>query len=227
MTRWASRLATTGAVLFVVGPVLAHSGILPALGGFMLFGLGGLLGLIALVLGLIGTVRGAGAGRGLAIGGAVSVIFLATALPGRKFPPINDITTDTVNPPPFVSAAASPANQGRDMAYPGGTFAEQQHAGYPDLAPLKLAVPVDEAFKRVETAAQGLPGTEITRVDLAAHTLEGTSTTYLFRFHDDFVVEVRPDGPGSVVQMRSKSRDGKGDVGANAARIRAVFAKLS
>jgi uncharacterized protein DUF1499 len=28
------------------------------------------------------------------------------------------------------------------------------------------------------------------------------------------------------VQMRSKSRDGKGDVGANAARIRAFFNRL-
>ena len=43
---------------------------------------------------------------------------------------------------------------------------------------------------------------------------------------DDFVVEVRPQDGGSVVQMRSKSRDGKGDVGANAARIKAFFEKL-
>ena len=43
---------------------------------------------------------------------------------------------------------------------------------------------------------------------------------------DDFVIEVRPNGTGSIVQMRSKSRQGKGDVGANAARIKALFAKL-
>ena len=219
-------LATAGAVLFVAGPFLAHIGALPALGGFMMFDLGGFLGLIALVLGIIGAVRGAGFGRGLALGGAVTVVFLAIALPAGKFPPINDITTDTVNPPQFVSAAALPANQGRDMKYPGGTFTEQQRAGYPDLVPLPLALPVDEAFKRVETAAHSLPDTEITRVDPAAHAIEGTSTTYLFRFHDEFVVEVRTDGSGSVVQMRSKSRAGKGDIGANAARIKALFAKL-
>ena len=69
-------------------------------------------------------------------------------------------------------------------------------------------------------------GTEITRSDPAAHALEGISTTRLFRFHDDFVVEVRADDGGSVVQMRSKSRDGKGDIGANAARIKALFAQL-
>jgi uncharacterized protein (DUF1499 family) len=226
MARWASRVATAGAVSFVVGPLLAHLGVLPALGGFMMFGLGGVLGLIALVLGSIGALRGAAAGRGLVLGGALAAVFLVMAIPGRKVPPINDITTDTVNPPQFVSAATLPANHGRDMRYPGVTFAEPQRAGYPDLAPLRLAMPVDEAFKRVEAAARSLPDSEITRVDGQAHAVEGTSTTRVFRFHDDFVIEVRPDGAGSVVQMRSKSRDGKGDIGANAARIKALFAQL-
>jgi uncharacterized protein (DUF1499 family) len=226
MARSALRLATVGTVLFVAGPLLAHTAVLPALGGFMMFGLGGICGLIALVVGIIAAVRGGGAGRGLALGGALSALFVAIALPGRHVPPINDITTDTANPPQFVSAAAVPANRGRDMQYPGATFAEQQRAGYPDLAPLKLALPVDEAFTRAVAAARSLPDTEVTRVDAGAHAVEGTSTTRVFRFQDDFVIEVRPDGAGSVVQMRSKSRDGKGDVGANAARIQALFAKL-
>jgi uncharacterized protein (DUF1499 family) len=38
---------------------------------------------------------------------------------------------------------------------------------------------------------------------------------------DDIRVRVRPSGEGSVVDVRSKSRVGRGDVGANAARIRA------
>jgi uncharacterized protein (DUF1499 family) len=141
-------------------------------------------------------------------------------------PPINDITTDMSSPPQFVKAGTLSANQGRDMKYPGNSFADQQRAGYPDLAPLQLNVPPAEAFKRVEAAAKQMPAWEITRVDAAAYALEGTATTRLFRFQDDFVVEVRPQASGSVVQMRSKSRDGKGDVGANAARIRAFFANL-
>ena len=227
MARWASSLAAAGVVLFVIGPLLAHVGTLPALGGFLVFGIGGLFGLIAFVLGLIAAARGAGTGRGLVIGAAVSAVFVAMALPGRGVPRINDITTDTSNPPQFVTATTLPANHGRDMAYPGATFAEQQHAGYPDLGPLRMTVPPDEAFKRVEAAVRGMPDFEISRVDPATHALEGIATTRLFRFHDDFVIEVRPDGTGSLVEMRSKSRDGKGDVGANAARIRAVFAKLS
>ncbi|MBW2399988.1 MAG: DUF1499 domain-containing protein, partial [Deltaproteobacteria bacterium] len=37
---------------------------------------------------------------------------------------------------------------------------------------------------------------------------------------DDIVVRVRRDGADSIVDVRSKSRDGRGDMGANAARIR-------
>ena len=112
------------------------------------------------------------------------------------------------------------------MAYPGPSFAEQQRAGYPELAPLPMAGSPDDVFKRVEAAARQMPTWQITRRDPAAHALEGVDTTALFQFQDDFVIEVRPQGSGSVVQMRSKSRDGKGDIGANAARINAFFAKL-
>lgn len=224
--RWSFRLGVTGLVAFAAGPVLAHVGILPALAGFALFALGGMLGLVALVLGGIAAIRGAGIGSGLAIGAVVSVAFLATAIPGRQIPRINDITTDTEHPPQFVKAGSLEGNQNRDMRYPGASFADQQRAGYPGLGPLRLNVSPDEAFQRVQTAARQMPAWELTRIDAAARALEGVDTTRLFRFKDDFVIEVRPEDGGSVIQMRSKSRDGKGDIGANAARIEAFFAKL-
>jgi uncharacterized protein (DUF1499 family) len=223
---WATRLGIAAVVAFVVGPVLAHVRLVPAMVGFLVFDLGGLLGLIALVVGIIGAFRGGGASLGLALGLVVTVAFFAIASRGGKFPRINDITTDTTNPPQFVAASSIDANRGRDMKYPGATFAEQQRAGYPDLAPLQLPGPPDEVFKRVEAAARQMPTWQITRSDPAAHALEGVDTTRLFQFQDDFVIEVRPQDSGSVVQMRSKSRDGKGDIGANAARIKAFFAKL-
>lgn len=225
-TRWAYRLGIAGIAAFVLGPVVAHLGIVPALAGFIVFDLGGLLGLLALVLGIVGTLRGGGAGAGLAIGLVVTLAFLVIAVPSGKVPPINDITTDIGNPPQFVKAPSLPGNRGRDMKYPGESFAKQQTAGYPDLAPLRLDLPIDQAFQRVVTAAQQTPDWKITRTDPVAHALEGVATSRLFRFKDDLVVEVRPQAAGSVVQMRSKSRDGKGDVGANAARIKAFFAAL-
>jgi uncharacterized protein (DUF1499 family) len=213
---------------FVIGPVVAYLGITPPMVGFVLFGLGGLLGLVGFVIAVIAALRGgaSAAARGLITGGLVTGAFLVIALPGRGFPRINDITTDTVNPPQFVKAGALDGNEGRDLRYPGASFAEQQRAGYPTLAPLKVPLPPDEVFKRVESTARQMPSWEITRVDAGARALEGVATSGLFRFKDDLVVEVRAENGASVVQMRSKSRDGRGDIGANAARIEAFLAKL-
>ena len=56
--------------------------------------------------------------------------------------------------------------------------------------------------------------------------MEATDTTRWFGFKDDVVVRVRPEGAGSRVDVRSVSRVGRGDVGANAARIRAFLQAL-
>jgi uncharacterized protein (DUF1499 family) len=200
--------------------------------GFLIFDLGGILGIVSLVLGLIGLARNSGAARSMALrgavlGGVIALIFVGLASRSGGVPRINDITTDMDKPPRFVAAQKIPENEDRDLTYPGPSFAEQQRAGYPDLSPLPLAMPPAEAYAKVKAAASTMPTWQITRDDPQAMAIEGVATTWLFRFQDDFVIEVRPDvGGGSLVQMRSKSRDGQGDVGANAARIRAYFAAL-
>ena len=55
--------------------------------------------------------------------------------------------------------------------------------------------------------------------------LEATDTSAFFGFKDDVVVRVRASDAGSRIDVRSKSRVGLGDVGANARRVRA-FLKL-
>lgn len=229
--RLAWRLSLVAAAAFVLGPVGAHFGLTKAMTGFLVFAVGGILGLASTVLGIIGALRNHGearsiASRGLVVGGVVALIFLGLVMRGRNVPRINDMTTDTERAPKFTAAAALPENAGRDMAYPGPSFAEQQRKAYPDLAPLLLPVPPADAYAKVAKAAGEMPNWVIIRNDPNELILEGTDTTWLFRFQDDFVVEVRQDVAGSAVQMRSKSRNGQGDFGTNAARIRAFFAKL-
>jgi uncharacterized protein (DUF1499 family) len=80
--------------------------------------------------------------------------------------------------------------------------------------------PPDEVFAKTAILAGRIPNWLISRNDPQTHTLEGIATSGLFKFHDDFIIEVRPaEGGGSLVEMRSKSRDGKGDLGANYHRI--------
>lgn len=226
--RFAILLGVLGAAAFLAGPLLATTDLVRPMTGFAIFALGGLLAVATLVLALATAVRHglAAAGPALVLGLVVTGTVAALGLPAFSVPRINDISTDTGNPPHFVVAVAIPENQGRDLRYPGPEVAAQQQAFYPDLAGLPLDLAPDAAFQKVLAAARQMPDWELTRNDPATRTLEGVATSRWFRFRDDFVIEVRPDGERSVVHMRSKSRDGRSDLGANAARIRAFFAKL-
>lgn len=228
VSTWLGRLS----VLFVIlGPALAHFEMSAPLTGFIIFGIGLLCALLCVLVGLIALLVGPSGSRGGSAAGMLPAFLVVLAVlvasgAGSGVPRINDITTDTVNPPVFVHAQTLPDNAGRDMTYPGESFATQQRDGYGPIDPLTLALPADETFKRVAATARSIDGWVITREDPSARVVEGYDTSKLFRFKDDFVIEVRDTNGQSVVQMRSKSRNGQGDVGANAKRIRMFLARL-
>jgi uncharacterized protein (DUF1499 family) len=228
LSQLAIAIAIASAALFVSMPLISKMGAMPSRVSFPLFMLGGLLGLVGLLLALIAlyTTRPATgrAGRGLAwtacaLGAAVLAGVALAAGSSAGLPPINDITTDPGDPPRFDALAREGPNAGRDMSYPGESFASQQRAAYPDLAPIAFARPPAEALAAVKTAIEGL-GWKIVTADADAGVIEATDTSRVFRFVDDIAVRIRADDTGSRVDVRSKSREGKGDLGANAARIR-------
>jgi uncharacterized protein (DUF1499 family) len=104
------------------------------------------------------------------------------------------------------------------MGYPA-EFVPTVRASYPDLAPLVVEAPVEATYARALETAKSL-GWEIAAQNDAETSFDAHESTKLFRFVDDVVVRVRAEGTGSRVDVRSKSRDGRGDLGANAARIR-------
>jgi uncharacterized protein (DUF1499 family) len=214
------------AVLAIVsGPLVAHFGVVPPLGGFAIFALGGLVSILVGIASVVQAVRGRGVTLGGALGIVAAIAFVGIASAGRGQPRINDFTTDTSDPPAFQQAMTVPQNAGRDLSYPRD-FAAIQHDCCADLHPAKLAVPPAEAYERALRTAREMPAWTITRADPAGPAIEAVATTKVFRFQDDIVIRVRPDGSGSLVDMRSKSRDGKGDIGANTARIRVYMTAL-
>jgi hypothetical protein len=144
----------------------------------------------------------------------------------RGVPPINDITTDTENPPAFVALVAARTGLSVPTVYPGAATAEQQKRGYPDLKALDLPLPPPDAFARTLAAAKDM-GWEIAAADAATGRIEATATTPWFGFRDDIVIRVTPAPAGSRVDMRSVSRIGRSDLGTNAKRIRAFLDKLA
>eukprot|EP01025_Chloroclados_australasicus_P032408 TRINITY_DN32893_c0_g3_i1.p1 TRINITY_DN32893_c0_g3~~TRINITY_DN32893_c0_g3_i1.p1 ORF type:complete len:156 (+),score=17.43 TRINITY_DN32893_c0_g3_i1:191-658(+) len=130
-------------------------------------------------------------------------------------PIINDVATDLANPPEFVKRPElNPLPE---------AFKKQISDFYTDLKPLELQCTVAEGFEACKRAAGTMPRWSLTHEDASAGVLEGVATTRILRFKDDFVIRVAEHANGVKVDMRSKSRLGKGDLGANAARIQSYF----
>ena len=185
---------------------------------------GAAVALVLSVLGLFQTRPGAARG-----GFVMALVGLLVALPPvamalqweyatRTTPPINDISTDTADAPVFWDMP-NPTD------YPGAKAAALQKAAYPDLAPLKLAMPADQAFAQAVAVADEKGWTIIASVPVEGR-LEATTTSLLYGFTDEVIVRVKAADEGALVDVRSRSRLGRIDRGVNAKRIRGYLAAL-
>ena len=165
-------------------------------------------------------------GRGFAQGAAVAIALVAAAAPlwlvwtGSRVPPIHDITTDTTNPPAFVALVPLRAQAKNPVAYGGEEIARQQRAAYPDIQPVVLGTwPTEQAFDRALAAARKM-GWTIIDSNAADGRIEASDTTRFFGFVDDIVIRVSLVGSRTQIDVRSLSRIGRSDLGANAWRVR-------
>lgn len=190
--------------------------------------------------GLAGVAAGALAGalayrqraRLQMLAAAVAIIggVIAGAVPfewqrrARAAPPMYDISTDLENPPVFEAVVPLRGDGANSLERPAGLAAEQREA-YPDLAPVVLPAPLDQAFTRALAAAQE-DGWQIVTADQGTGRIEATDTTMWFGFTDDVAVRLTPWGAGTRVDVRAVSREGQSDMGRNARRIRRYLAAL-
>ncbi len=204
-------------VLLFLGPALAHFEVVPPLAGFGVFLLAALLGMVTSVWGIVVAVKTGSAAAYLpsALGLPAIALVVVGAMGARGHPRINDISTDLADPPKLSRAAEYPE-----------AFKKIVAKHYDDLKPLVIAQPAEAVFDKALALAKSRDDWAVTREDKQALVIEGTSKTRLFRFTDDWIVRIRKRDAGCVVDMRSRSRDGKGDLGKNAARIRAFFGDL-
>lgn len=178
--------------------------------------------LAALVLLILPKTRSGSAipiAAALAIGLATAMIPWRGVQTARSLPLIHDITTDTEDPPRFVDILPLRAEAPNPPEYAGEEVAELQREGYPDIGPLNLAMPANAAFDRALATAEDMDW-DIVAAESAEGRIEAVATTFWFGFRDDVVIRIAEAGEGSRLDIRSKSRVGLSDVGANAARIR-------
>jgi len=180
---------------------------------------------------LLGTF---GAWRGAIVTGLIALLIAATTAwvpwslrqAARRVPPIHDISTDTVDPPQFVVVAGLRRRSDHPVTYDGPEAAAQQRKGYPDIVPIVLDAPPGKVFDAAKSVLAGMD-LRLLDADPGHGRLEATDTSLLFGFEDDVVVRItaRPDG-STRVDVRSKSRVGRNDLGINAGRIRTFAATL-
>lgn len=162
---------------------------------------------------------------GLAIAGVTAWIPYGLRTTASALAPIHDITTDFDNPPEFVRVATLRKPGDHPVAYDGPKVAEQQKKAYPDLAPLVLKAPREKVFIAAQSALASM-GLELVEADMAQGRIEATATSLLFGFKDDVVVRITQHAGTTQVNVRSKSRVGRSDLGMNAKRIRTFQEKL-
>jgi uncharacterized protein (DUF1499 family) len=187
---------------------------------------GGIAAGLISVAGCIIAARPGTGRRGIILAASgILIAFIVSGIPwslqhlARQVPAIHDITTDSEDPPRFEALLSLRKETADGAEYSGPEIASRQRAAYPDIVPLELSRSPAMAFRLSLSAARDL-GWEVIAADEGGGRLEATATTFWFGFKDDVVVRIVQTPRGSRIDVRSVSRVGKSDLGANANRIR-------
>jgi uncharacterized protein (DUF1499 family) len=238
--RWSPMVAVFALVVTALAVLLIRFERVEYPAGFAALAIGLLLAVLAALLALIGFLRIWQEGR-RGLGSAIRGLLLALAIlayPGffavqaLRLPAINDVTTDTENPPAFSrSRAVLDARGGHIPPDVPPEFREAQREAYARIAPLTLDVPPEEAFELVRKAAakRGWQVIEAVRPGgrVGIGHLDAIDRTLVLRLPDDVTVRIRPRADGTRIDIRSASRIGTHDLGTNAARVRDFLDEVS
>lgn len=226
-------LTILAAVLVLLAGPAINSGAVPWQAGLLIFAVSALIcaiGVVALLIALARKTTRQPGGSLLSLGLIAGV--LGAGIPGvillgaRAAPPIHDITTDLTDPPAFVAITPALRGENSNPVTYDPAIAEKQAAAYPLVRPVRLAMTPDAAFVRAEAAARAM-GWVIVAAEPQTLRIEATATVPWWGFKDDVVVRLTPVAEGTIVDVRSKSRVGQGDLGVNAKRISDYMKRLA
>ncbi|MCV6623043.1 MAG: DUF1499 domain-containing protein [Cellvibrionaceae bacterium] len=152
----------------------------------------------------------------------VLAVVFTVGLGAFSVPAIHDITTDTSRPPLFVSALVERKDSDNPIEYNFEKLPKLQTEAYPDLKPLRLAMSPQAAFEKAKAVVADF-GWQLQWEDAKTGHVEALVESAVFGFKDDVIIRIEASASGSVIDVRSASRVGVSDLGANAKRIRAFL----
>ena len=157
---------------------------------------------------------------------------------GEAYPPVHDVSTDWADPVTFSPAlikARGPDAYPVDLdpivpatagAYMNRRVAEVNAETCPAARPVDLPLPPGQAYDRAKDVLKA-SGLDIVTADPAAGRLEATGAGLWLGLKDDLAVRVRPGPQGARVDLRSVSRAGLSDFGANCDRVTRLAAQIA
>jgi uncharacterized protein (DUF1499 family) len=236
---WSRRLATFAIAVAGISVVLSRTQAVEITAGLAVFGAAVFIACVAVLFALTAAViiwRTGRRGSAVAFAGLILAALLLAypawlAVKAVQLPVINDVSTDLVDPPDFSLSARAQAARGftTPAPLPDG-WSDEQRRDYPDIQPIVLDLEADDTYQLVlkAVAAEGWKIIDQTppggRQGLGH--IDAIDRTLIMGFPDDITIRIRPLAGQTRIDIRSASRYGRHDFGANARRITAFSDEL-
>ncbi len=237
--RWSLRLSRFAIPVFILTAIFHQFGIIDANTMLILFAIIWIGATVAIILGVIGLLTiwsyGLDGARRALLGIALSLPLISIPLYFAwltlLYPQMNDISTNLAAPPAFIQLSgirpsdANPIVSGYDVEN-----ARIQGTVYADIRPLYLGSSVEDTYAAVIVVARDM-GWRIVIEEPAVDgdnpaRVQAVAKTLLAGFEDDVIILIAPDQGDTRIDVRSVSRYGRHDFGANATRIKAFLIAL-
>lgn len=237
-TVWSRRLAIFSAVLFLTAGTGHRIGFLNTPDLIPVLGVVAAVAILALLVAvralfLFWHYGGKGGGSllfAILMSFLVLTPFGITAYRGLTLPTLNDVSTDTDDPPELAIAAGQrTADMNRIEPFTPERRKLQQD-NYPAATGRRYGAPIAQVVEVVEDVLdnrgwQIVSSTEFPP-DASEITIEAQATSSLLGFPADVAIRLIDEDTSTYVDMRSTSRYGPHDFGDNAARIVSFLAEL-
>lgn len=161
------------------------------------------------------------------IGLALPAFFLSKAF---LSPVLNDVQTSPADPLDYTVLSEQRPRDANPLAGQSQEAAQRQAEAYPDIGPIVVDRSAAAVFTVVNEAVNQLGWTVVvneTPGESGIGRIEATDSTMIMGYTDDVVVRVKGNDTSAVVDIRSASRYGTHDFGANADRVRTFYEEVN